>query len=431
MGTLWGSDADLARLVAAQSAVLLVGGYDGSGNYGDVLQVATAIETVRGLPGAPLPVAIVERETHGHHRALEERYRARLADVAFLYYDEDEEPQADELVELGSGVLPRRSVVYVYGGGFLNQRWGGRKIAHATTVEQLCGRDLPLVASGLQVDEPAVAPGGVAHELLSRARSIGVRDVLSQRYMQEHLPSPAAERVELAGDDATPFLSSPAIAGEQLVNLHVNDGIWVSESPEELLERVADLLCALGRAAGPLRLQPTIAYEDPRVSERRIVAGLFERFDDELEAAGIAPIDPIDILEDALDHQLARFRRARLTVACSYHVTLTSLLAGIPALLLAENSYYDQKAAGLRDLFGLDDRMVGVRGGPDDAALAAAALVEGEIRDTSLARLSTGSARVIERYGRGRDVTATALASALRSRRSSLRGAIRGLIRGG
>lgn len=433
MGTLWASHPDLDRLGAARSAVVLVGGYDGSGNYGDVLQVATAIQTVRGLPGSPLPVAIVERETCGHHRALRERYADHFAGAVFLHYEEDEGPQDDGLVELGSGAIPRRSVIYVYGGGFLNQRWGGRKVAHAATAERLHGRgNLALVASGLQVDEPAVAPGGVAHQVLSRATWIGVRDALSQQYMQEHLPSDAARRVALAGDDATPFLSLPAIAAEPLVNLHVNDGVWVSESPDGLLERIAALLCDLGRNAGTaLRLQPAIAYEDPRVSERRVVATLLERFGDRLEAAGIVPVDPVDVTDDALDGELARFRRARLNVACSYHVTLSSLLTGIPAVLLAENGYYDQKAAGLRDLFGLDDRMVGVRGGPEDAAPAAAALVDGEARDALLDHLRTGSARVVERYDRGREATATALAAALRSRPSSLRGAIRALIRGG
>jgi polysaccharide pyruvyl transferase len=433
MGTLWATRGDLSRLAAARSAVLLVGGYDGSGNYGDVLQVATAIETVRGLPGSPPPVAIVEREMYGHHGTLVERYPDWLAETTFLYYDEDEEPRDDGLVELTPGALRRRSVLYVYGGGFLNQRWGGRKIAHAAAAERLCGgKTLPVVASGLQVDEAAVAAGGVAHELLSRTSWIGVRDSLSRQYMQEHLPGDAARRVELAGDDATPFLRALALADDPVLNLHVNDGVWVSESPDEMLERVVSLLCELARAAGaPLRLQPVIAYEDPRVSERRVVDALLERFGDELEAAGIAPVDPLDLLEDALDGELARFRRARLTVACSYHVTLTSLLAGIPALLLAENGYYDQKAEGLRDLFGLDDNLVGVRGGPDDAASAASVLVDGEIRDALLGRLRAGSARVAERYDRGREATATALVTAPRPRPLSLLGAIRRLILGG
>jgi Polysaccharide pyruvyl transferase len=433
MGTLWATSGDLSRLAAARSAVVLVGGYDGSGNYGDVLQVATAMETVRALPGSPPPVAIVEREMRGHHRALVERYPHWLAEAAFLYYDEDEEPPDDDLFELTPGALPRRSVLYVYGGGFLNQRWGGRKIGHAAAVERLCGgQPLPVVASGLQVDEAAVAAGGVAHELLSRASWIGVRDAFSRQYMEKHLPAEANRCVELAGDDATPFLRALADADDPVLNLHVNDGIWVSESPDEMLERVVILLCELGRAAGtPLRLQPVIAYEDPRVSERRVVGALLERFGDELEAAGIAPVDPLDLLEDALCGDLARFRRARLTVACSYHVTLTSLLAGMPALLLADNGYYDQKAEGLRVLFGLDDSLVGVRGGPDDAASAAAAFVDGEFRDALLGRLRGGSARVAQRYDRGREATAMALVTAPPSRRLSLLGAIRRLIPGG
>jgi hypothetical protein len=48
-------------------------------------------------------------------------------------------------------------------------------------------------------------------------------------------------------------------------------------------------------------------------------------------------------------------RRGAATVATSYHVALTSLLAGVPAVLVRDNDYYAQKARGLQDDFGLAD----------------------------------------------------------------------------
>lgn len=408
------------RLREAKSVVLLVGGYDGSGNYGDVLQVATAIETVQRLPGAPLAVAIVERETLHHHRELVRRFEPQLGGAAFVHFQADGELPEDDLIELPSRALPRRSVIYVYGGGFLNHRWGARKADHVEAAEGLhSGRALPLVASGLQVDEAAVVPGGVAHDLLARASSLGVRDIRSLEFLKEHLPAAVARRVDLTGDDAVPFLRPGSVPPQPVVNLHLNDGIWVSDDPGAMAARVADLLCAAGRAAQvPLRLQPVVAYEDPRVSERRAIAALLDRFGGELEEAGYVIAEPLDLLDDALDGGLAGFSRARLTVACSYHVTLSSLLAGMPTVLLAANDYYEQKAVGLRDLFGLgEEGLVGARGDRADAEAAGKALADGAARSELLDRLQRAGGHVVERWERGRAAAMEALVDGLRPQR--------------
>jgi polysaccharide pyruvyl transferase WcaK-like protein len=429
VGRLWASTVDRQRVAQARSAALLVGGYDGSGNYGDVLQLATAIETVRRAPGAPLPVVVVEREMHGHHRVLLHRYAAKLADAAYVHYQDGEGDVEDDLLELSGQVAPKRSVVYVYGGGFLNQYWGGRKADHVAAAERLAGgRRLPLVASGLQVDEPAVAAGGVAHELLSRASWIGVRDAPSLGYLRAHLAAGGGGPIELSGDDALPFLHHPRVPPEPVVNLHLNDGVWVSDDPDAMAGRIVALLRELGRAfPGTLRLQPVIAYEDPRVSERRVIAALLQRYDGELERAGFVPALPLDLLEDAVDNRLAGFRGARMTIACSYHVTLSSLLTGTPAILLADNEYYEQKATGLRDLLELDAGMIGVRGTPRDAVAAVAALVDGADRFALVEHLRMASDRVVERFERGRAGATAALAEGLQ--RPRLRDSIGRLLR--
>lgn len=431
VGTLWASANDAARIDRARSAVLLVGGYDGSGNYGDVIQLATALETVQRLPGGPLAVVVVEREMRAHHETLACRYPGRLDAVA-AHYDAGERSFEDDLVELPSGAAPARSALYMYGGGHLNRRWGARKIAHLAAAESLArGRERkPVAASGLQLDEAVVAPGGIAHELLSRASWIGVRDSDSLGLVRANLPNANDGRAVLAGDDALPLLPRGTAAAEPVVNLHLNDGVWVSDDPDAMIRGVASLLRELGRAAAmPLRLQPVIAYEDPRVSERRVVAGLLDRHGGELEEGGFTePLAPIDVLDDALDGDLAGFRRARLTVSCSYHVTLTSLMAGIPALLMAENEYYEQKATGLRDLFDLDPGLIGVAVSPAAAATAAEVLADGPVRTVLLDHLRTHAGEVSERHERGRVEVAAALEGGLRESRR--RGGLRRLLRG-
>ncbi|HEY7456957.1 MAG TPA: polysaccharide pyruvyl transferase family protein [Solirubrobacterales bacterium] len=416
MSTLWTHPDDRRRLDAAESVLFLVGSYDGSGNYGDVLQLASAIEISRGLPGSPLVVPVIERETYGHHRELRRRFGAAFDGAAFAFFQDGPEDRGDGLVPLSAGeVPPAGAVVHVYGGGFLNGWWGERKAAHVAAAEALTGgRPLPLAASGLQVEERAVAPGGVGHDLLARASWIGVRDADSGEYVRRGIPA-VAERVELAGDDALPFLLGSDGEPGRVVNLHLNDGSWIGEEAARIREAVVDLVRGLGGVdSASLELQPVIAYEDPRISERRIVADLLERHGGELEAAGFELGEPLDVLEDALDNGLGAFRRARLTVSCSYHVTLTSLLAGIPAVMLAQNEYYAQKAAGLRDLFRLEPGLVGVRGGAEAVAAAAEALRDGPARRRLVDHLRARSDELAARFERSRAALSVALHAGLR-----------------
>lgn len=401
--------------------MLLVGSYDGSGNFGDVLQMASAIETVAGAARSPLPIAVVERETYAHHTHLLNEYPRLLSRAAFVHYHEGGEADEDGLIELETASAPGRAALLLYGGGYVNGWWGARKVAHATAGERLIGDvRLPVVASGLQVEESTVAPGGAAHELLSRVRWLGARDVISLKHVQTHLDVPA----ELTGDDAVPYLRFPPVAVEPIVNLHVNAGEWVSDDAGAMAERMARLLRGLGEGSQtPLQLQPVIAYEDPRVSERAVVERLLKEYREAFRESGLNPIPALDLLADASHGELARFRRASLTVACSYHVTLASLLAGTPAVLLADNAYYDQKAAGLRDLFGLDERLVGVDGTAADIGDVLAAASDGARHCSLVNGLRCHSEQVAERFAHGREAVRAALAASLRrrSRRDLLR----------
>jgi hypothetical protein len=161
-----------------------------------------------------------------------------------------------------------------------------------------------------------------------------------------------------------------------------------------------------------LSLQPVVAYEDPRTSESAQLTAFLERHGDHLQAAGLRPIAPLNVLDDATGNGLANFRRARLTIGCSYHVALASLLAGIPTVLLAENGYYDQKAAGLRDLFELGPGLVGVGVTEIDPAAVSAVLSDGPTRTALTEQLRIQAARLAERHARGREAVSAALSAA-------------------
>jgi hypothetical protein len=211
-----------------------------------------------------------------------------------------------------------------------------------------------------------------------------------------------------------PLLDRGPAVPAAVINIHLNSGHWVSDEPEEMIARVVAMLRRLGEAWGrPLELQPVVAYEDDRISEAGQVAELIERYRRDLEGAGLTPIPPLELLADAAGDDLRRFRRARFTLSCSYHVALTSLLAGIPTMLLSENRYYDQKSAGLRDLFGLDRSLVGVRGGPEHIEAASEAMNDGPGRAGLIERLRDAGRRVVEHQRAGRADAAAALAGGL------------------
>jgi hypothetical protein len=425
---LWATAADRERIARARSAVLMVGGYDGAGNFGDVLQLAAALRTVAEIEGAPLPIAVIERGALDSHAPLLAERPELFDGAAFAHFTDSGVAPADGLDRLEVGAAPAASALLLYGGGYLNRWWGARKAGLAAAAERLsaAAAPLPLIASGLQVEGTAVAPGGPVNALLSRASLLGARDIRSLELMRGLAGDRAA--VELVADDAIPLLAPGDAIEEATVNVHLNAGDWVGVEPRAF----ARFLCEVGREAGsPLALRPVIAYEDPRVSETAQIEQLLHVHCDDLRRSGLRPAEPVNALADVCGDGVTAQRRARLTISCSYHVALTSLLAGIPTVLLAENGYYDQKAAGLRHLFDLEPGLVGVGGTDTDASAAAAALRDGETRERLTSHLRRRAPEVVALQARGRERVAAALGHALQragSRRPGARSLIRRLV---
>src|SRR5690349_1811450 len=145
----------------------MVGGYNGWNNYGDVLQLAAAIETVSSLPGSPLPIVIVERATLASHASVVDRFPDELGGAVYAHFDDGSGVFDDDLVELPPGIGPSRAVTYLYGGGYLNHWWGERNVAVTESAGQIAGRGVqPLVATGLQVDGCFVKANRAAGELI-------------------------------------------------------------------------------------------------------------------------------------------------------------------------------------------------------------------------------------------------------------------------
>jgi polysaccharide pyruvyl transferase WcaK-like protein len=388
--------AEAARAVeAARAAVVLVGSYDGSGNYGDIAQFEAALALAGRLEPGVLALPLLERQYLGSHRRLTEE--AGVAAPNALFFDPEGLPE-DGLLAVPAPADLAFAGAYLYGGGYLNRLWGPRKLAMLEAAEALLEAGGAAVscrlASGLQVEPGWLAAGqGPA---LRRFELLGARDAESRQAL-------AGLGVEAAvsGDDAIGLLDRPPAGpaagnGAIRLNLHFAEHGWMSEDPGAVLDFQLGLATELGRLAGrPVLAQPLIAYLDDRVDER----GGVERLRRACVERGVEVEPPLLLRPAELGALGTRLAAADLTVSCSYHVALTSLMLGVPALLLGENAYYEQKAAGLRRDFDLPPALAAATGA-DPAAKAGevAAVLEGERG----AALRAGLAVAAERQRRRR-----------------------------
>lgn len=350
--TLFATPETAAAISEARSVAFLVGGYDGSGNFGDVLMLEAALELLTPLEPGLVVLPVLERRFASHHPELAEQM---IRPPRHPVYFDPEGSVKDDLVPIAGGPELESAVSYFYGGGYLNGLWGDRKLAMMLAAEGVLAAAGPgevrRVGSGLQVEASWL--GGLSAQDAAYLRSfelLGTRDPRSG----ELLAGFGSAIVPESGDDAIARLTRLRTAdlpgdGSLRVNLHFTDHDWVTSEPEPLLEFYADLLSHLSRRSDrPVVAQPLVAYLDPRVDERPAA----ERLGKALGARGVEVLEPVVLRPAGLRAAAAEMSRASFTVACSYHAGLASLMLGLPTLMVAHNPFYEQKATGLLDAFG-------------------------------------------------------------------------------
>jgi hypothetical protein len=366
---LFATPETAAAIAAAGSLAFLVGGYDGSGNFGDVLMLDAALELLAPLEPGLLVLPVLERRFGAHHSELAKQM---IRPPRHQVYFDPEGAGEDDLVAVAAGPGLSSAIAYFYGGGYFNGLWGDRKLAMMRAAEALLAAAEPgevrRVGSGLQVEAAwlaALSPADVAY--LRAFELLGTRDARSGGALAGF----GSAIVPESGDDAIGSLArlrpaEPPGEGPLQINLHFSEHDWVTDEARPLLGFYVDLLAELGGQTGrPLVAQPLIAYLDPRVDERpaaaRLAAALAER--------GIEVRDPIVLRPADLGSAAAELDGSSFTLACSYHAALTSLMLGLPTLAVAHNPFYEQKAAGLLDAFGQPEGFA-IRPGADPRACA-------------------------------------------------------------
>jgi polysaccharide pyruvyl transferase WcaK-like protein len=424
-GPIWISVGDLQRLFSARHVCYLVGSYDGSGNYGDILQLDANARRVRAAGSNVLAAPLVYWRYVADHFALRDRHPELFEDSCFLYYvpDEDQEEAAEVLSEVGCVAIvdppQAHSQTLVYGGGFFNSwwTWGVHKLDVIDLVTRWRGTQpagshaLSIVGQQVSSNFLVGADADRFADLLDRATTIGVRDELSRELLQgwERLKSP--DSVVLSGDDATMAivdagsnrrpnghtdeLRSRGPSRPYVVNVHLSLEQYVTAAPHQMLKAYEAVLRNVRRITGnALTVNLLVAYDDSRISERQYV--------DQLKAspalAGVT-VNVVSCLDDLLGG-FPLISDAQLTVSCSYHVALTSLLLGIPTAFVYANGYYWHKAEGLKRSFEIPDALLfDVRDGNCDAFSGGIGrlLHEPQFHARVSARAAQGAAKMMHR----------------------------------
>jgi polysaccharide pyruvyl transferase WcaK-like protein len=390
------------KVAQARAIAILIGGYDGSGNYGDLAQLDAALALLERFEPELLLLPAIERVHLDEHRNLAGGFLNPPAGA--LFFDPDGGAE-DGLLPVPAPSNLAFAACYLYGGGYLNSSWGGRKLAMLGAAEELiadtgCERICGL-SSGLQVEAAWIADlSDAGAGALRSFELLGVRDGGSLSALATLGTS--ATIVE-TGDDAVGVLrrmpapySAAVPDGRLRLNLHIAEHAWVTERPDAIAGFHADFAAELGRRAGlPVLAQPLVAYMDRHTSEQaaleRLAAACAERG---VELATARVLRPSGLADTVVE-----LGRAALTLSCSYHVALTSLSVGVPAILLRDNAYYDQKAAGLAEAFGLPPAFaLDTSADPRAAAAEVAGVVLDERQSLELAhRLAAGASRLRER----------------------------------
>ena len=340
--------------------VLLVGGFHGYWNFGDLVQLAGTVRWYAcHLPEATLFPVVYRRPAHDP-RTLK-AFEALLGVNNWLMYSSAEsvavrsQARRLEFQRLDPAEALGSIRLHAYGGGLLNRYWGDSTICLLETVMEGFSIESYLM-SGQQIG-PECADRLARHSLRWRPQVVGCRDVLSAQMLKDR-----GVNSLISGDDAFEELvrvASTTLRREALplelvrFGLHLNLAPYTrsvdNEQDHEALEAIGQDLRLLkirfGESCRPLLIGAYLA--DPQGPEETWVSiarvGLARHF------PAFEGIDLVGLfLQGRLDEGAASIRSTELVVSHSYHVALFAQLLGVPSYLVARNNYYRQKRLGLQ-----------------------------------------------------------------------------------
>ena len=239
---------DIATFGSAQVGVVLIGGFAGYANYGDILLLLSIYELYASeLPDAKI-ATIIEGEARDSWR---DKLPRHVSDSIIPFYNINDvlEPHTSGEIEGLSDqfVFPPRVIFHYYGGGYINEAWGSRKRHSGEFLLTGCentGIKTSIYFTGVQVSEGPEAYRW--RRLLSSAEVIGVRDSVSLNVCSRVLGAASAGKATLQGDDALPAIATMIQESPPSLNpsigIHINTAYYSTSVKLERFNALALVL---------------------------------------------------------------------------------------------------------------------------------------------------------------------------------------------
>jgi polysaccharide pyruvyl transferase WcaK-like protein len=344
---LYADQDTLTLLNNEQRKIILIGSDSGYANFGDVLQLKGSINFHKKVSQLE-PIPIFSLAAIGEPGYIEKaKKNFGLRGLIFLSdYPVDTSPLNMVLINQINSV----SALHLYGGGMLNGMWGEYILE---MVEYFLTQvpHLPYVVSGQQVSAE-IRDRLVQHIKTYQPKLFGVRDFESLERMQQW-----GLQSQYSFDDAYECLVDLATQIPQEKNKiilgHLNFSSYTAKDIDQKINHVTNTF-AHAKALFPEHQFTLLnAYNEKRLrvcDSLNSVARLENNF----------PYKSFSVVDLAHAAHTGRLDNptllaGQLGISCSYHVTLLLHLAGIPCWLIANNAYYDQKAAALNGYESFDD----------------------------------------------------------------------------
>jgi hypothetical protein len=350
--------------------VLLIGGYDGYWNFGDLMQPQGTARFYRSFLEES-DCAIFHIQGLDALKTTEdlERFKKSFIFNDIIYYEDDN--NSDYAREAKNfGLMPvdafynqGYTILHVYGGGFLNQWWGTRRLNAIESALKVFQVDYYLF-SGQQIG-PEFAGTFAEHCKVYQPDLIGCRDPLSVEYIRRQNLAAV-----LSGDDALEELgliklnSSSENSNKDSANriptfgINLNlTGCVISTKLNESAQRQQELLKALdndlqmlfsrfGASTCPLVIEAAMD-RNPDVDNNIAIikksgfSAYFPKFDF-ISLPGL-------FIQNNLNQRVGSIRECQFVITNSYHLTLFCKVLEVPVYLIAFNDYYRQKKQGLEE----------------------------------------------------------------------------------
>lgn len=329
-------------LLNGEQKIISIGGDFGHGNFGDIIQNVNSLNLAK-KPGKFSAVSVMAASAIGFKNFPEWARNVYGADALIFISDyplilDADSPQLEMVAEIRN-----IAAVQMYGGGFLNDMWGGFVLEVVEYFLRLSPQASYLV-SGQQITAP-FQQRVVRHIEAFRPRLFGVRDEISSQLLQNAGFTPA-----YSFDDATELLGSMA---RQLMLrkgpgslMHLNVSAYTKNEADlssmgDDFRRIAE---KMGEGADLTLFQ---AFRDTRqdvLDTRESLKLLDQRF----PFNDFREVDLAAFAYGAAGPASARPVTGEFGYSCSYHVALFLQLSGIPCWLRSSNTFYDQKSKALQ-----------------------------------------------------------------------------------